>query len=101
MGYTLKSGLSKAVIYNTVIDHNDTGIRLPPIWRCIFRYLRNRYWLEFTVAGHIFQVYLFPHFGTVRFCIYETLDDGASLHYKQSSMVTVPHDYLLKHGMLR
>ena len=102
MGYMLKSGLSKSVIYNAVQDHDTSGTVLPSLRKCEFRKYRNSYWLSFYDGTYSWEILLCQFSGSVcfRFTRCEYLDNDVN-HYTPCSLLSVPFEYCLEHGMLR
>ncbi len=103
MEYTLKSGLSKTVIYNTIVDHNDTGIRLPPMRLCTFNRRRNKYFLVFDQIDCTWSVSLFQWDGSIcyQFTKIDWFEYQENLHYTDFPLQAMPFDYFLQRGMLR
>jgi len=105
MDYILKSGLSKSVIYNAVVDNGNIDIIMPPMRYCTFRRVRNCYYLGFDQTGCSWKVSIFQRWNdTVQCCFikgeYAEGQEGFCCIDSFPPCV-LPFDYLLKHQMLR
>ncbi len=93
MSYVLKSGLSKTVIYNTIVDHNTSGVPLPPVCECRFSEDRDGYRLFF--GGSV-----------ISRCVFLTFYRGVGLVFfyargeELGSPAGVPFGYLSERGLL-
>lgn len=56
MGYMLKSGLSKTVVYQVVRNYIPSDIIFPPLQNCDFRKSRNLYWLSFYCGSYGWEI---------------------------------------------
>lgn len=102
MGYRLKSGLGKRAVYQMVVDHNTSEVKLPPVGKCEFSRLKTSYWLKFDFEDMYYRLYFSSWCGEVRFSITKYgYDEEGGRDATTIESCLVPFEYLLEHEMLR
>lgn len=100
MGYRLKSGLSKTVVYVCCKDHL-TDVQMPKLRECSFKKHRDTYWLRFCQGDDfIYEVCFSVFFGGCHIRL-SRIDYDYLTSWEQCALVQVPFDYLQAHGLLR
>lgn len=103
MRYTLKCGLSKTAIYQTLKDHVSSGILLPSLRECRFNKIRNSYWLFFENESGKWECNLCQSDGSIAFYVFckQYSEQFGSYVLTEGLRLRVSDGYLLSHGMVR